>query len=875
MKQKGLEFLAILALSLALWASDAALSTRLGVLANPQLYDGLSYRLQARLGPVTQMVDSSETLPHIRQAVTKTSILTDAIPQLGWFAVHAPLWTVLIALSEYVAGYGDLQADSVRIWPILVLLSSAFFISRRFIGTINSWIMVFITSTLPIVSVSAKSASYERFISESVDFGWEWFLADLRPDIFLGVLLFSANISFWMFLKNPQMKSAAIISIFFGLAIITKPSVSPAVILILLHMIISAHVYVGINNRKYISYGLLALTIIIILTLPYIITGGIINTFKYVVNATIISGDLWGTTLGSRSLIDAVYSLNYTINIRLGYSFWVVLIVCMLTQFIRRDWNIIVSHFKDVSSIILVSLPGIILSLMFTGINASIGLSSILSIWFAMCLIILKNTEYNLSRIRHASRYILILSISYLVILHIGSWHAYYTWPEYGKSVSIINRFSEDRLRNDISKLLDDSHIVTSIEIWGLPLSLIPNTKVKPKVIVNTNLYSMLRSGMNPEEVANYIIKYCDVCSPIILLDVDDLNLSPHMSSRPVIWPYLEEISRHTKREDSPYIFVRAYPIAPTGLTSMESTSLGKYSPSLLLFIRNNGVDISELGFSDKHDGILPYGSGWSLPTVGDSGSFRIAKNGSKIIVSRSIYSRLIFDVEPSHTVINNVVQLSIVLPDGGIYYLGEVDTARRYVLDIPAKFSSAKEVIQLSLKNVYPSSFDQELSPEIRIMDIRWADYSDDDIGSIDIIDESARTNNVQEWSKERLYIGRGWYDFEQFNGENFRWAGDRATLEVANRSGEDRTVEIEMEIEPGPSLGSEEMDLIISTSGGQDFSSVRVSGRQNVRVKVEVPATPGNMQVSLETRGRGIPVPNDPRTLNFRVFSVRRVGS
>lgn len=874
MKRTGLECTAILALSLALWISDAALSMRLGVLANPQLYDGLSYRLQARLGPVTQMVNSSEDLPHVRQAMATPSILTAAIPQLGWFAVHAPLWTALIALAEQVGGSGDLQADSVRIWQTFILLASVFFASRPVVGTTSAWAMLLIAGAFPAVSVSAKAAFYERLVSGIVDFGAEWFLADLRPDTLLGVLLFSANLSFWNFLKDQQIRSVYLLGIFIGLAIITKPSVSPVVIITAACMMLITPIYLKLDIRRYRIHIILSLSVMIAIVMPYILTGGFINTAKYIINATIISGELWGTTFGTRSIIDALYSLRYTINTRFGYTFWFVFALCIFSQFLVKSKAERIRRIKEVSPILLMAILGIICSLIFRGINASIGFSSILSIWFAMSLIFFKNWQLNVSGIKYMHTPIIILSVSYMIVLYIGAWYAYYTWPEYGKSVGSMNRMSEDRLKNDIKAIIDDSHIVTSVEIWGFPLSLVYDTLTNPQVIVNTSLYSMSMAGLTTGEVAHHIMHACYKCSPIILLDTDNLMMSPHMSSRPIIWPYIEEISRQVKREDSQYILARSYPIAPTGLTSMESTPVGKYAPNLLLFIRNDMGEPVDLGFTDKHDGILYDGSNWSLPVADTFGRFRVARDGAKIILSRSIYSHIIFDVEPSRLVNGNPLELSAVFSDGSIHRLGNVDGRRHYALHLPSGRSGPKEAIQLSIVNPSPANKNADVASDIRVLDIRWGDLSDVRAGAPEDLERDRGVDIVDGFGDVGIYVGDGWYDLEHFDGETFRWVNEYAIIELVNGSGADRMVEIELEVEPGPSLGSREMDLIVATSGGQPLPSIRVGGRQKVRFKVEVPAYPGVERVQIGTRGRGVAVPNDPRTLNFRVFSVRRVG-
>src|SRR5688572_15050191 len=83
----------VLLLAALVTAIDIFLSTRLGLLANPVLYDGLTYLIEAELGPTRQFVRSTaETGIAYWEVAPVSTFRIDYIPLLGLFRKHAPLW---------------------------------------------------------------------------------------------------------------------------------------------------------------------------------------------------------------------------------------------------------------------------------------------------------------------------------------------------------------------------------------------------------------------------------------------------------------------------------------------------------------------------------------------------------------------------------------------------------------------------------------------------------------------------------------------------------------------------------------------------------------------------------------------------------------
>jgi putative methyltransferase (TIGR04325 family) len=120
-------------------------------------------------------------------------------------------------------------------------------------------------------------------------------------------------------------------------------------------------------------------------------------------------------------------------------------------------------------------------------------------------------------------------------------------------------------------------------------------------------------------------------------------------------------------------------------------------------------------------------------------------------------------------------------------------------------------------------------------------------------------------------LFIGRGWYPFESYGGETFRWVDNHAEIIVTAASGVPRR--LCLEVEPGPGLGSRPCQVKMLGSVGTGLGTFDVVGRQTVTVDVRLP--PGSLGVlRLEVPGGGRAIGDDPRVLNLRVFGFGWAG-
>lgn len=117
-------------------------------------------------------------------------------------------------------------------------------------------------------------------------------------------------------------------------------------------------------------------------------------------------------------------------------------------------------------------------------------------------------------------------------------------------------------------------------------------------------------------------------------------------------------------------------------------------------------------------------------------------------------------------------------------------------------------------------------------------------------------------------LTLGDNWYPVETFNGETFRWVNNDAEIIITPNN--DVLPELVAEVEPGPSLGSSSLTLRVYNEAGTEVLQLPITGRQEITLKLPS-LTPGKPhRFRLHTDSQGLPVPNDPRLLNFRVFRL-----
>jgi FkbM family methyltransferase len=128
-----------------------------------------------------------------------------------------------------------------------------------------------------------------------------------------------------------------------------------------------------------------------------------------------------------------------------------------------------------------------------------------------------------------------------------------------------------------------------------------------------------------------------------------------------------------------------------------------------------------------------------------------------------------------------------------------------------------------------------------------------------------ASHTLRAGRWPADGLFVGRGWYPLETYEGERFRWVANDAELVVLTHS--PNPPRMQLEVEAGPGLGVSSFELRLLDAAGRVAASTCVTGRSTVRL----PLPSGDAAVyRLHVDGGGLATPGDERALNFRVFWV-----
>ncbi len=125
-----------------------------------------------------------------------------------------------------------------------------------------------------------------------------------------------------------------------------------------------------------------------------------------------------------------------------------------------------------------------------------------------------------------------------------------------------------------------------------------------------------------------------------------------------------------------------------------------------------------------------------------------------------------------------------------------------------------------------------------------------------------------IDEQAPAGITYGRGWYPNEQHSAKRFRWAHDNAELTLAGAA---ETSSLRMELEPGPSAGSEGVVLTISDKIGGVIGAVTLQRR--MMMQIDLPASAQDRALIFSVQGGGMAVQGDARILNFRVFGLERL--
>jgi hypothetical protein len=852
---------------------DILLSMRLGLLANPPLFDGLLYVTDARLTAtmLATRSDAASMVSYLDDAGTASPML-DAAPFLYPFSKRAPLWTLLLMLSDAIFGVGAWQPSTALVWPVGLLLVVTFLVVRRHSNAWMALAVVLVTGLLPLVSVSVRSVVYERFVSQTVDFGREWFMADLRPDGAAGILLFCTIVAYFAWLERPTRGRAVLIGSAFAATILLKPTTSPATVATLGFAGVFTLLFRRQTLVQHVGQAIFAGGVALALLAPWALAGGVRLTVNRIFSNTVEQGTLWGPSGGDLvAVIPRLLRYPGYLNATMGSELWGVIgLGLILAVLFRRAHS---GRHTALAGYVFVAGASLTMIATLPAVLRQIGGCAGLLMWLAAWCVISREAKRLFDRFD--LRYGLAPSAAsaYGVVLVGLAFLGYALWPEYGRQVGQTNQRVAGALTRDIAGAVHEQDVVSILEIWGFPLSITRELSPTIRYISGPQLYG--RGDTPPAQVADETLRACTECSVVVTLDADRVDDAPHLGSPVVARPYLDALARWVKDPASPYVLARSYPIAADPFTSLSENEDGKYGPSLLLFVRDHGRPLPARGFDGPRDGIM-FGAGWYKTEIADGERFHWATDEVVIQLSPTGKSTLTLDIEPGPDLDGGSLDLSMIADDGTSTRLPPVFARSSITFEVPGS-PAAKRSIRLRNESPTPSRNVGGRVLNFRVFDATWGQIASaygptlllqvnerTDIGPPDPRRQLAAARTTPA---DGLFVGHGWHGVEQV-GSVFRWADSDAEIVVTHPSGERR--ELALEIEPGPGVAGDLTLDLVDERGGV-IATIRSTGREIVRVPLPIRPAEESQVFRLRVRGGGLPTPNDPRMLNFRVFSLR----
>ena len=278
-------------------------------------------------------------------------------------------------------------------------------------------------------------------------------------------------------------------------------------------------------------------------------------------------------------------------------------------------------------------------------------------------------------------------------------------------------------------------------------------------------------------------------------------------------------------------------------------------------------------------DGIF-LGSGWYSFERYKGESFRWVNNDAEIVVTASNEApEISLAVAPGPGLNSQPVELQVLDKNGQVVATAEVEGRETVKVALPLKAGETKK-FRLHVKGggQQAASKDDPRILNFRVFHLGWSKPLYEDIQALlalnadpDIVPPSDTQELYQNNSlpTDGLFIGDGWYSLETFDGETFRWVNNDAEIVVTAPSGTQQ--QLRLEIAPGPGLNAQPFELQVLDENGQVVATAEVEGRETIEVVLPLVAGKGQVfRLHVEGGGQQAASNNDPRILNFRVFSL-----
>jgi hypothetical protein len=276
------------------------------------------------------------------------------------------------------------------------------------------------------------------------------------------------------------------------------------------------------------------------------------------------------------------------------------------------------------------------------------------------------------------------------------------------------------------------------------------------------------------------------------------------------------------------------------------------------LRLRQGELRIYRLGWADEKVDIVDFAAG-----------FRTGAGWSPLAYTKGEISRTIEDE----------AELELTVPAGSRRYLSlEMEATTSGTIQCSVRDASAASVAQFSVegrKTVYVEipwepglrACFRLIAPQARVYRCTWSAYAGQPGNyARHFRCEGVMADSTQDIVGSDIGLGVGWYAPECSNGEVFRWAANQAEVFI---EGSPLPKALLLEVEAGPSLNGDSFVLQVLDRSWRVVGEFQVAGRKEIRL--ELPQSIGLPNVyRLVADGGGLPVADDPRILDFRVFRL-----
>jgi len=253
--------------------------------------------------------------------------------------------------------------------------------------------------------------------------------------------------------------------------------------------------------------------------------------------------------------------------------------------------------------------------------------------------------------------------------------------------------------------------------------------------------------------------------------------------------------------------------------------------------------------------GDISIGRGWYAYETYKGRSFRWVDNDATFFVdSRKPLAKIAVTLEPGPGLRSTAFTLDVLGQDGKLIGQAPVRGQQSVRFDLPAQ--AGKNAYTLHI-----TGGGKKIATDPRILNFRVfriADATNDatiGAGHPDIV------------SGVGLRLGANWYPLEQYAGETFRWVNNDAQIIVTSDTAKDRR--LKLVAAAGPSIQSPANFLIaLNDADGRLIQAGKIKARGFVYFNLPLKA--GADAFTLHVNSTGKRAPNDPRVLDFRVFSL-----